>query len=122
MTARLAFIAKHVAWRIQLVVATVESAQYASAPYRKILARHKRTASVSRKGNCRDNAPMESFVGSMKTDLVHRTRFRTREEARRAIFEYIEVWYNRRRRHSAIGYITPEQARAQFGKETKIAA
>lgn len=96
--------------------------QYASGPYRKILARHKLTASMSRKGDCLDNAPMESFFGSLKTELVHRTRFRTREEARRAIFEYIEVWYNRRRRHSAIGYITPEQARAQSGKETKIAA
>jgi len=96
--------------------------QYASGPYRKILARHKLTASMSRKGDCLDNAPMESFFGSLKTELIHRTRFRTREEARRAIFEYIEVWYNRRRRHSAIGYITPEQARAQFAKETKIAA
>ena len=96
--------------------------QYASGPYRKILNRHKLVASMSRKGNCLDNAPMESFFGSLKTELVHRTRFRTRDEARRAIFEYIEVWYNRRRRHSAIGYITPEQARRNFNQRGAIAA
>lgn len=101
--------------------------QYASGPYRKILSDHKLTASMSRKGDCLDNAaarcpPMESFFGSLKNELVHRTRFKTRDEARRAIFEYIEVWYNRKRRHSAIGYITPEQARNQFMKDHKIAA
>jgi len=77
--------------------------QYASKPYRKILADHGIKASMSRKGDCLDNAPMESFFGSLKTELVHRTRFKTREEARRAIFEYIEVWYNRQRRHSSLG-------------------
>ncbi len=96
--------------------------QYASDPYRKILDDHKLTASMRRKGDCLDNAPMESFFSSLKTELVHRTRFKTRDEARRAIFEYIEVWYNRRRRHSAIGYITPEQARERKTGETKIAA
>ena len=58
-----------------------------------------------------DNAPMESFFGSLKTELVHRTRFATRREARAALFEYIEIFYNRRRRHSSIGYRTPVQAR-----------
>jgi len=77
---------------------------------------------MSRKGNCLDNAPMESFFGSLKNELVHRTRFKTRDEARRAIFEYIEVWYNRQRRHSSLGYITPEQARQRFMAMTKIAA
>jgi len=96
--------------------------QYASGPYRKILADHKLVASMSRKGNCFDNAPMESFFGSLKNELVHRTRFKTREEARRAIFECIEVWYNRQRRHSSLGYITPEQARQRFMTGTKIAA
>ena len=66
---------------------------------------------MSRKGNCLDNAPMESFFGSLKTELVHRTRFRTRREARAALFEYIEIFYNQRRRHSSIGYRTPAQAR-----------
>jgi transposase InsO family protein len=96
--------------------------QYASGPYRKILADHKLVASMSRKGNCLDNAPMESFFGSLKNELVHRTRFKTRDEARRAIFEYIEVWYNRQRRHSSLGYITPEQARRNFASRTNIAA
>ena len=96
--------------------------QYASGPYRKILADHKLVASMSRKGNCLDNAPMESFFGSLKTELVHRTRFKTRDEARRAIFEYIEVWYNRQRRHSSLGYITPQQARQKFTAGAEIAA
>ncbi len=66
---------------------------------------------MSRKGNCLDNAPMESFFGSLKTELVHRTRFSTWREARAALFEYIEIFYNQRRRHSSIGYRTPAQAR-----------
>ena len=67
---------------------------------------------MSRKGNCLDNAPMESFFGSLKTELVHRTQFSTRREARAALFEYIEIFYNRRRRHSSIGESrTPAQAR-----------
>ena len=66
---------------------------------------------MSRKGNCLDNAPMESFFGTLKTELVHRTRFRTRCEAKAALFEYIEVFYNRQRRHSSVNYRTPAQAR-----------
>jgi transposase InsO family protein len=88
--------------------------QYACGAYRKILDRHKIKASMSRKGDCFDNAPMESFFGSLKTELVHQTRFRTRQEAKAALFEYIEIFYNRRRRHSAIGYRTPAQAHAQM--------
>ncbi len=65
---------------------------------------------MSRKGECLDNAPMESFPASLKKELVHRRRFKTRAEARAAILEYIEVFYNRQRRHSAIGYKTPKQA------------
>lgn len=75
---------------------------------------------MSRKGNCLDNAPMESFFGALKTEMVHRTRFRTRTEARTALFEYIEILYNRQPRHSSIGYRTPAQAR--MDKEIKIAA
>ena len=78
---------------------TVGCMQYASGPYRAILARHGLRCSMSRRGNCLDNAPMESFFGSLKNELVHRTSFPTRETARRAIFEYIEAFYNRRRRH-----------------------
>ena len=85
--------------------------QYACGEYRKLLDLHGITASMSRKGNCLDNAPMESFFGALKTEMVHRTRFRTRREARAALFEYIEIFYNRQRRHSSIGYRTPAQAR-----------
>lgn len=94
--------------------------QYACGEYQKLLDLHGMTASMSRKGNCLDNAPMESFFSSLKTEMVHRIRFRTRREARAALFEYIEIFYNRQRRHSSIGYRTPEQAR--MDKTTRIAA
>src|SRR3954469_24197542 len=90
--------------------------QYASRPYRDILAPHGLVQSMSRKGNCLDNAPMESFFGSLKTELVHRTSFLTREAARRAIFEYVETFYNRRRRHSGLGFLTPAQAHEQMAR------
>jgi putative transposase len=90
--------------------------QYASKPYRAILARHGITQSMSRKGDCLDNAPMESFFGSLKNELVHRTTFPTREAARRAIFEYVEAFYNRRRRHSGLGFLTPAQAYEQMAR------
>ena len=64
-------------------------------------------ASMSRKGNCYDNAVKESFFHSLKTELVHLKRYRTREEARASVFEWIEVFYNRRRLHSALGYQSP---------------
>ena len=91
-------------------------ARYASEPYQAILARHGLRCSMSRRGNCLDNAPMESFFGSLKTELVHRTAFPTREAARRAIFEYVEGFYNRRRRHSGLGFLTPAQAYAQMAR------
>jgi putative transposase len=69
---------------------------------------------MSRKGNCLDNAPMESFFSSIKTELVHQSRFKTRLQARAEIFEYIEVCYNRRRLPSGVGYKTPEEARLQM--------
>src|SRR3954464_2240464 len=90
--------------------------QYASKPYRAILARHGITQSMSRKGDCLDNAPMESFFGSLKNELVHRTTFPTREAARRAIFDYVEAFYNRRRRHSGLGFLTPAQAYEQMAR------
>jgi putative transposase len=90
--------------------------QYASKPYRAILARHGIVQSMSRKGDCLDNAPMESFFGTLKNELVHRTTFPSREAARRAIFEYVEAFYNRRRRHSAVGFLTPAQAYEQMAR------
>ena len=83
--------------------------QYACEDYQKILAGYGFTVSMSRKGNCWDNAVSESFFATLKTELVHLRIFPTRAEARRAIFEYIEVFYNRQRRHSALGYQSPVQ-------------
>ena len=84
--------------------------QYAAGDYRKILQGATITQSMSRKANCWDNAPMESFFGTLKTELVHQHEYPDRETARCDLFAYIEGYYNRRRIHSAIGYITPEQA------------
>ncbi|CAO3439132.1 Transposase [Azospirillum doebereinerae] len=84
--------------------------QYASAEDRKALESHGITQSMSRKGNCWDNAPMESFFGTLKSELVHHRRYATREDAKRDLFAYIEGYCNRQRLHSAIGYRTPEQA------------
>jgi putative transposase len=81
--------------------------QYASAAYRARLAQAGLMASMSRAGNCYDNAAMESFWGRLKTELVHRRHFASREEARSAIFEHLQIFYNRRRLHSALGYQSP---------------
>jgi len=80
--------------------------QYASAGYRNVIRCASFRASMSRKADCYDNAPMESFFQTLKTELVHHRHY-TREGARRDIFAYIEGFYNRTRRHSAIGYISP---------------
>ena len=88
--------------------------QYASEPYQAILARHGLRGSTSRRGNCLDNAPMESFFGTLKNELVHRASFATRDAARQAIFEYGEGFYNRRRRHSTLALLTPAQAYEQM--------
>lgn len=80
--------------------------QYASADYRKLIQSAGLRASMSRKGDCYDNAPMESFFHTLKTELVHHSHYATRPEATRDIFAYIEGFYNRTRRHSAIGYIS----------------
>lgn len=86
--------------------------QYAAGDYRDILRAAAVTQSMSRKANCWDNAPMESFFGTLKTELVHQREYPDRDAARRDLFAYIEGYYNRQRIHSAIGYITPEQAEA----------
>ena len=81
--------------------------QYASADYQARLAQHGLQVSMSRPGDVWDNAMAESFFATLKTELVHQRHFRTRQEARAELFEYIEIWYNRRRRHSALGYLSP---------------
>jgi len=81
--------------------------QYSSAAYQAVLQRHRMIASMSRRGNCYDNAVAESFFSSLKNELIHHSTFRTRHEARTAIFEYIEVFYNRQRRHQSLDFISP---------------
>jgi putative transposase len=83
--------------------------QYASEHYQLLLAKHGITCSMSRRADCWDNAPMESFFASLKKELVHGAEFATRAEARAAIFEYIEVFYNVQRRHSSLGYVSPAE-------------
>jgi transposase InsO family protein len=82
--------------------------QYACEEYQQMLEEHGIAVSMSRTGNCYDNAVMESFFKTLKTELVYHEDYATREQARSSIFEYIEVFYNRQRRHSAIGYKSPE--------------
>jgi putative transposase len=81
--------------------------QYASGDYQRLLAKHGLRASMSRRGDCWDNAVAESFFASLKLELVYQVQWRTRAEARTAVFEYLELFYNRRRRHSSLGYLSP---------------
>jgi len=90
-----------------LMVHSDRGSQYASGLYQQTIKEHGFICSMSRKGNCWDNAPSESFFHTLKVELIHHRRYRTRQEAKQDIFEYIEVFYNRQRRHSTIGYHTP---------------
>lgn len=89
--------------------------QYASEEYQALLDAHGALISMSRKGNVYDNSPMESFFATLKSELVQRRRYRTRAEARADIFDYIETFYNRRRRHSALGYLSPLEFERRHG-------
>lgn len=82
---------------------------YGCAAYLDRLAHHRLNPSLSRLGNCWDNAVVESFFHSLKVERLHGQRYRTRQEAKRDLFEYIEVWYNRQRRHSSLGYLSPAE-------------
>ena len=92
--------------------------QYASGEYQQMLREQGIQCSMSRKGNCWDNAPVESFFGTLKQELVHRCSFATRQHARQEVFDYIEVWYNRQRRHSALGYLSPEEFEKRASQTT----
>jgi transposase InsO family protein len=88
--------------------------QYASGAFQQVLKDENITCSMSRKGNCYDNAVMESFFASLKKELVHQADYKTRAEARQSIFEYIEVFYNQERLHSALGYVSPNEYERQY--------
>jgi len=83
--------------------------QYACDAHRAMLAHHRVTPSMSRAGDCYDNAMMESFFSTFKSECVYRNEFATHAQARTCAFEYIEVFYNRQRRHSSLGYLSPEE-------------
>jgi transposase InsO family protein len=87
--------------------------QYASHAYQRLLRDHGAVASMSRKGNCYDNAAMESFFRSLKTELVYREDYQTREEARASVFDYVAAFYNGQRSHSSLGYVSPVEFEAK---------
>lgn len=92
-----------------LIWHTDRGSQYAAISHRDILKTHDIVQSMSRRGNCWDNSVAESFFHTLKTELIHHKNFKTRDEAKQAIFEYIEVFYNRKRVHSANDYYSPEE-------------
>jgi putative transposase len=100
-----------------LIAHSDRGVQYASDTYRAQLAQHQMVQSMSRKGNCWDNAPMESFFKTLKVERVYRRAYQTREEARADIVNWIEGFYNSKRLHSALGYTSP----AQFERERLVA-
>jgi len=100
----------------ELIVHSDQGSQYASDLYQKTLKKHHYVCSMSRRGNCWDNAPSESFFHTLKTELIHHRRYQTRDEAKQDIFEYIEVFYNRQRTHSTIGYQAPLAYEVEFQK------
>jgi len=119
MTANLACDALQMAlWRRGMsrgvIVHSDRGSQYCSAQYQALLRRHDLICSMSGKGNCFDNACAESFFHSLKVEVIHGNRFQTREAMRRTVFEYIAVNYNRIRRSSSIGYLSPESFEAKF--------
>lgn len=97
-------------------------AQYTSAEYRQLLENYNMLPSVGRTGVCWDNALAESFFASLKNEMVHRTTFPTRRHARTAIARYIEVWYNRQRLHSGLGYRTPQEVYDEFTTKQELQA
>jgi len=91
--------------------------QYASGDYQALLAGARVACSMSRKGNCWDNAPVESFFATLKVERVYHRRYKTREEARADLFQYLEVWYNRKRRHSSLGYLSPADYETRYASQ-----
>jgi len=104
-------------WRRQMpkgvIVHSDRGSQYCSAAYQKLFKQHQLVCSMSKKGDCYDNAAMESWNHSFKVEAVHGDRFLTRSEAKYQVFDYIEVYYNRKRLHSKLGYVSPEAYEAK---------
>jgi len=104
-----------------LIHHTDRGSQYCAKAYRDLQEQFAMVTSMSRKGNCFDNAPIESFWGSLKNELVHHRRFATRAEAEAAIREYIEIFYNRQRRHSRLGFLAPAEFTTRYWESTEAA-
>jgi len=104
-----------------LIFHSDRGSQYASHEFRKVLKQNKMIQSMSRKGNCWDNACAESFFSTLKMEEVFHRIYKTRNEARRSIFEYIAVFYNRQRRHSTLEYMCPDEYEYKRGSPQKIA-
>lgn len=102
--------------RAPIVVHSDRGSQYASEDFRRVLADNGCLQSMSRKGNCWDNAVSESFNGTLKSECVYRHTFKTRKEAELVLFDFIEIFYNKRRIHSTLGYLTPEE-KGQKGRK-----
>jgi putative transposase len=101
-----------------LIHHTDQGRQYADGAYQRVLQTHGMIPSMSRKGDCFDNACAESFFSTLKNELVHHATFQSREEARSAIFDYIEVFYNRQRLHQTLGYVAPVEFERRAGVPT----
>jgi len=117
MTATLTIDALQMAlWRRKMpqnvIVHSDRGVQYCSAAYQQVLAKHGLICSMSKRGDCYDNAAMESWNHSFKIEAIHGEKFKTRDEAKKQVFEYIEVYYNRKRLHSTLGFLSPESFEA----------
>jgi len=97
-----------------LICHSDRGSQYAGHNFKAILSHNEFVGSMSRKGDCWDNAVAESFFHTLKVELVHRNKFRSRDEAKRKIFEYVEMYYNRKRAHSTLGFLSPFEFEKQF--------
>lgn len=97
-----------------VIVHSDQGSTYASGDYQRLLKDNNLLCSMSRKGECLDNAVAESFFGTLKTELVDHEDYRTKDQAKRSLFEYIEIFYNKRRRHSYLGYMSPVDYEARF--------
>ena len=95
--------------------------QYASYKYQQLLRDKKMIQSMSRKGDCYDNACAESFFATLKKELIHGRKFKTRAEAKQAVFQYIEIWYNSRRLHSSLGYMSPNEFEYKYHNRSAVA-
>jgi len=100
-----------------LIIHSDRGGQYCSHEYRKLIQKHGFLGSMSKKGDCFDNAPIESFWGILKNELVHHHQYKTREQAKAAITKYIELFYNQRRTQKGLNFRTPNQMAADFDRQ-----